>query len=184
MSSNLTSAAWHIGLVAPAARRWLRVAWAACLLGLVVTFWPTALGGATSYVIVSGHSMLPTLHQGDLVFLRTQDHYTVSDVVAFHPPSLDVAQETVVIHRLVAGDEQSGFTARGDNNDHDDPWGVRHPQVLGELWLTVPKVGLLLSWAISPLGLGLLAAAVGAHLTLTLGSRTDQTDESGDERNG
>lgn len=165
---------------APPLGRALRVGWTLCLVGLVIAFWPTALGGATSYVIVSGQSMLPALHEGDLVFLRSQDEYAVGDVVAFHPPPGDIAHDAVVIHRLVAGDVQDGFIAQGDNNDHLDPWDVQPSQVLGEQWLTVPKVGLLLAWVRSPLGLGLLAAGLGVYLTLAWERRREE-DPAEDE---
>lgn len=57
------------------------------LLGGFLFLRPPLLGGATSYVIVTGRSMQPTLRTGDLVLARSRaSGYTVGDVVAYHPP--------------------------------------------------------------------------------------------------
>ena len=56
------------------------------------------LGGPASYVIVSGHSMEPTLYTGDLVVVHQRDEYSVGDMVAF-----EIEGGSQVIHRIVGG---------------------------------------------------------------------------------
>ena len=56
---------------------------AALVLAAVWFFWPSALGGGTTYVTTHGISMEPRLPTGDLAILRPADSYSVGDVVAY-----------------------------------------------------------------------------------------------------
>src|SRR4051794_12867730 len=89
---------------------------AALVLATVWLFWPSTLGGATTYLTTHGISMEPRFHTGDLAVLGAADGYSVGDVVAYHSDSLN----TVVMHRVVSGDA-AGFTTKGDNNGWLDP---------------------------------------------------------------
>ena len=55
----------------------------ALVLAAVWLFWPSALGGGTTYVATHGNSMEPGFHTGDLAILRPADRYAVGDVVAY-----------------------------------------------------------------------------------------------------
>src|SRR5260370_6367352 len=56
---------------------------AACLwFGL-----PQSLGGRADWVMVSGTSMLPRFHTGDLVLVEHQSSYHVGDVIAYRVPN-------------------------------------------------------------------------------------------------
>ena len=105
------------------------------LFGGVYFVWPPSLGGSISQIMVSGTSMLPTLHQGDLVVLRKARTYAVGDVVAYPGPG-----GYLVIHRILdrEGDE---FTFQGDNNSFVDPWTATSDQISGKQLLAIPKVG-------------------------------------------
>jgi signal peptidase I len=130
---------------------------AALVLAAAWFFWPAALGGATTYVSTYGASMEPGLHTGDLAVLRPAGSYSVGDVVAYRSESLD----TVVMHRIVAGDAD-GFVTQGDSNDWLDDDRPTHDQILGRLFLTIPYGGKALAALHSPgvvLALGLGAAA-------------------------
>lgn len=124
------------------------------LLGGLLFLRPPLLGGATSYVIVSGRSMQPTLWGGDLVLARKARSYAVGDVVAYHPP--DAAG--LVIHRII-GREGEGFTFQGDNNDWVDPWTAPPDQIAGKGWLVIPRVGAVFAYLQAP---ARMAAVVGA----------------------
>src|SRR4051794_2246209 len=108
----------------------------ALVLAAVWAFWPLSLGGATTYVGTHGTSMQPRFHTGDLAILRAADHYSVGDVVAYRSVSLD----TVVMHRIVAMDGER-FVIQGDNNDWLDQDHPSKDQVLGALFLRIPKGG-------------------------------------------
>ena len=105
--------------------------------------------------------MEPTFHLGDLVLLRTADHYEVRDIVAYHHPQLGV-----VIHRIIA--RQGGrFVLQGDHNTWIDSYDPLPQDIIGKLWVYIPinfnwfqyrhstafQVGI-------PIGMGVLAAVV------------------------
>ncbi|MCW2611685.1 MAG: signal peptidase [Actinomycetota bacterium] len=112
------------------------------LLAAVVTVagWfvlaPPVLGGTTSYVVTHGTSMEPSIHTGDLALVRPAEQYGPGDVIAYRSPTL----RTVVLHRIVAADTD-GFVTKGDNNGWRDPDHPGSGEVIGRLWIHVPKAG-------------------------------------------
>jgi signal peptidase I len=125
---------------------------------------PPALGGTTSYVVVSGSSMEPTLRDEDLVVVRERDDYSPGDVVAFRLPDDEPGPEGDVIHRIVGGSAATGFVTRGDNRDADDEWLVYPEDILGERFARVPRAGVVLGWLAKPLVLGLMVGAALATI--------------------
>ena len=111
---------------------WVAVATVAWLL------WPTSLGGCTTLTIVSGRSMEPTYHTGDLVVARCGSP-AVGDIVVYQPPELGGGR---IIHRLVGGDGEAGWQAQGDNNSWVDPFTPTDADVLGISRVHVPKLGM------------------------------------------
>ncbi|GMV85233.1 MAG: hypothetical protein AMXMBFR80_10890 [Dehalococcoidia bacterium] len=109
-----------------------------------IAFAPPQLGGRTSYVIVSGSSMEPGMHRGDLAVVRKQDMYGVGDVVTYRHPSIGP-----VIHRIISTDG-ARFVFQGDNNDFIDPYRPAQGELIGELWIHVPGAGAWLSRFHSP----------------------------------
>lgn len=111
--------------------------WLASLLlapAFLVVFAPTNLGGATSYVIVSGTSMSPTYNDGDLVMVRRGD-YAVGEIVAFE------TGRGLVIHRIVGGSAQSGFVVQGDNKQSPDSWQPTENDIVGKHFAQFPGAG-------------------------------------------
>ncbi len=97
------------------------------LLLWTLVFRPTILGGPASYIIVTGISMEPTLYTGDLAVVLRQEHYQAGDVVAYRTSGGNV------IHRIVGGSAESGFTMLGDNKHDTDPWQPRPDERVGVL---------------------------------------------------
>lgn len=128
-------------------------------LVLVILAWalflPIQFGGAAAYVIISGESMEPLYHSGDLVVTRREPAYGVGDIVTYYSANLD----SYVIHRIVAA-RNNEFTLKGDNNAWLDPEKPGSDQVVGKAWLHIPGFGRALVPFRSPLGLALLAGAV------------------------
>jgi signal peptidase I len=113
---------------------------AALMLAAVWFLWPSGLGGGTTYVSTHGISMEPRFHTGDLGVLRAADSYAVGDVIAYRSATLD----TIVMHRIVDGDEH-GFVTKGDNNDWLDEDRPTEADVLGKLFTRVPHAGKVLT---------------------------------------
>ncbi len=137
-------------------------------LGLVlsvaaVVFWamflrPQSLGGPAGYVLVSGKSMLPRYHTGDLVLVERQSSYHVGDVIAYRVPKGDPMAGAQVIHRIIGGDAQHGFVVQGDNRTAPDVWRPTAKDIVGAKALRIPDAVIVLRFMRSPLLLGLLAA--------------------------
>ena len=143
---------------------------AALVLAAVWLFWPSSLGGGTTYVSTHGISMEPGFQTGDLAILRPADSYAVGDVVAYRSESLD----TIVMHRIVAGDA-NGFVTQGDNNDWLDEDRPTEGEILGTLFLRVPQAGKAIGAVRSPAVLAVLALAGSAVIALLSRSRGRHT---------
>jgi signal peptidase len=126
--------------------------------GVLVCAWlaigPAQLGGPVSYAIVSGSSMEPHLHRGDLVVVRPAGRYQVGDVVAYR-----TAHGATILHRIIgtAGDR---FVVRGDANTWTDPYQPSQRHIVGRLAHRLPGVGRALDWLRSPLPMSLTVGAV------------------------
>jgi signal peptidase len=141
---------------------------------------PQSLGGRADWVLVSGTSMLPRLHTGDLVLVEHQAGYHVGEVVAYRVPEGQVGAGHVVIHRIVGGNGRTGWKMKGDNRTAPDLWYPTDKDVVGAKLLRIPKAWLVLRFLHSPLLLGLLAG-FGVFFWLVLGgSGETDADPEGD----
>ena len=160
-------------------RRWL----AGFAIGLLLALWavwlrPTWLGGAAAYVVVAGESMLPTLTDGTLVLTQTRPEYEIGDVVAFAVDAGSPLGRPLVIHRIVAGSAEAGFTTRGDNRPHSDPWIVRTDDIVGRQAYALPGVGQFLTWLRSPIVLASLGAGLAAYVVLGWSGNSGRSSSS------
>jgi signal peptidase I len=144
--------------------RQLRIlkAWvqAALVLSVAALLWPSTLGGRVGYVMVSGESMQPGLHTGDLVLVRHEGSYSPGDAIAYRIPDGQVGEDAVVIHRVVGGNGDDGYVTQGDNRDAADDWHPTDADVLGSRWVLVPRAGTLVAALRAPLPLAVLAAVI------------------------
>ncbi|SRR6266516_4005372 len=133
------------------------------LLILACAFWaqflrPQALGGRAGYVLVSGQSMEPHYHTGDMVLVERQSSYHKGQVIAYHVPKGDAMAGAQVIHRIIGGDAKHGFLVQGDNRTAADVWRPKPGDIVGSKALRIPNAVAALKYLRSPLLLGLLAA--------------------------
>ncbi|MBS3941388.1 MAG: signal peptidase I [Actinobacteria bacterium] len=87
--------------------------------------------GWAGAVMVSGESMVPELDNGDIVVFTRDSRYEVGDVAVFNIPE-GVGQGQSVIHRIIDGSSETGWTFKGDNRDLPDPWLVRDSDITGK----------------------------------------------------
>jgi signal peptidase I len=104
-----------------------------------LNFAPTRLGGDSIYVVTSGISMEPRFHTGDLAILRPASPYEVGEIVGYRSPHIGI-----VMHRII-GEKGGDFLMKGDNNNFVDEYHPAPSDVVGRLWLHVPKVGHLIN---------------------------------------
>lgn len=144
----------------PLRRTW-RMLCTAGVVGAVVVWViflrPQFLGGPAGYVTVSGTSMEPRMHTGDVVLLHRQRSYRAGDVVAYRIPAGEAGAGRIVIHRVAGGSDADGYVTRGDSRDSNDLWRPKPSDVVGKERLRVPALGRVARMILSPLGLGLLA---------------------------
>lgn len=149
-----SSSTWLVRAVAPALG-----------VGVLVLAWlalgPSQLGGPVSYAIVSGSSMEPHLHRGDLVMLRPASGYQVDQVVAYRTD-----KGATVLHRII-NTNGPGYVVQGDNNTWVDPYQPTRDQIVGRLDHRFPVIGRFFDWLRKPLPasitVGLVSFLVGAR---------------------
>ncbi|CAB4798084.1 MAG: signal peptidase I [Actinobacteria bacterium] len=112
-------------------------------------------GGRTNYIVVSGHSMEPMLHTGDLAVARSQDSYRTGDLIVVN------VLGGSVIHRIVDGSAEAGWHTKGDNNSWVDPWVVHPNEVVGRYAIQINGFANALLWVrTKPLQFGAACALI------------------------
>jgi signal peptidase I len=143
------------------------------MVGIGWLVWPAALGGQVSYLMVSGTSMEPGMHTGDLAVVRERTDYEIGDIVGFRVPEGEVGAGSIVIHRIVGGDPVTGFETQGDNRPRSDVWRPTAGDVVGERVVLVPGVGTWVARLRNPLPLAYLAGAM-TLVAMLLPTRRDR----------
>src|SRR5205807_4083903 len=153
---------------------------------LVCLFWaqylrPQSFGGRASYVLVSGKSMLPRYHTGDLVLVERQSSYHRGQLIAYRVPKGDAMAGAEVIHRIIGGDAQHGFVVKGDNRTAPDVWRPKPGDIVGAKALRIPNAVIILQFLRSPIFIALLAACFVFVRVLAPGdgkAETEAVDEA------
>ena len=153
----MTASAGRASRAARLARRVATLAFAAGAVAWLVLLRPTALGGSTTYVVVSGDSMLPAYQAGDLVVAKPADGYATGSVVVYRIPAGEPGAGRLVIHRIIAADSGTGYTTRGDHNSYTDIWRPTQADIVGTPAAVLPGFGTAVGFARTPLFAGLFA---------------------------
>jgi signal peptidase I len=133
------------------------------LIAIWVAFAPARLGGMVAYVIVNGISMEPGYHLGDLTIMRKAAAYQVGDVVTYR----DAEMQAYVIHRIISVDRDR-YVLKGDNNSWIDAYRPTNKEIIGKLWIYIPKLGKIFKWLHSPLNMALTLTLLGGSLMSSL----------------
>ncbi len=125
-------------------------------LGIIWAFMlPVRFGGLMTYTVVSGTSMEPKFHTGDLVMSRRVKHYQVGDIVTYAVPEAKYRKYNVV-HRIVKTMPDGRHQIRGDNRKTADPWLVGDSDILGKEVVLIARAGFVLVFLHSPVGLAIV----------------------------
>lgn len=135
----------------------------AVLLFTWLFFAPIQAGGNASYVIVIGKSMEPKFHVGDLVIVQKEAQYQKGDAVAYQNQELN----SFVFHRIV-DQFQGRFTLKGDNNSWIDTYKPTSSEVIGKLWVHIPRGGFLMQQIRDPAVMAILSGLLGLVLISSL----------------
>jgi signal peptidase I len=146
---------------------------------LACLFWahflrPEMLGGRAGYVLVSGQSMEPRYHTGDLVLVQRHAGYHVGQVIAYRVPKGDAMAGAQVIHRIIGGNAKRGFVVQGDNRTQPDVWRPKASDIVGAKTLRIPNAIVVLQYLRSPVFLALLAACFVFVHVLSRGGTSEQ----------
>lgn len=128
-----------------------------------IIFAPTQVGGLASYVIVIGSSMEPNFHIGDMIVAHQQPVYGIGDAVVYRNNEM----HGFVFHRIIA-EELGRYTLQGDNNSWVDTYQPSKEEVIGKLWLHIPRGGIAMQKIRSPWMMALIGAAAGAFFATGL----------------
>jgi signal peptidase I len=145
------------------------------LLMIWIAFAPTQVGGRSYYVMITGQSMQPGFYQGDLAIVRPAVIYNKGDIVTY----IDPETRAKIIHRII-GFEKGRFDLKGDNNSWIDPLHPTQDEILGKLWLHLPKLGLVVNWLRLPVNMALIVGILGGVLML---DQKKQPNQHGKQKN-
>ncbi|MGZ4332919.1 MAG: signal peptidase I [Gaiellaceae bacterium] len=163
----------------------LALAKLAALGALVATcLWfglPQSLGGRADWVLVSGTSMRPHLHTGDLVLVEHEAGYHVGEVIAYRVPNGQIGAGHVVIHRIIGGNGTTGWRMEGDNRTAPDLWYPTNHDVIGAKQLRIPDAWFVLRVFHMPILLALFAG-FGVFFWIAFGENGEQ-DSGGSKEN-
>lgn len=103
---------------------------------------PAVLSTRSPLMVVVSESMVPNLSVGDIIIVRGQDAYELSDIVVYRTPSYSKP----IVHRII-GVKNGYYITKGDHNNFADPGtiapkeGIRASSIQGKVILVVPKLG-------------------------------------------
>jgi signal peptidase len=129
-------------------------------LGLAWCLWPVRWGGTFAEVVVSGHSMEPVFHTGDLVVTKKSDHYRIGQKVVYTIPKHQPGAGVHVVHRIIGVRPDGTFVMQGDNRNTPDDWRPTSHDVVGRVVAVIPQAGRALLWLAQPLVLATLAGLI------------------------
>jgi signal peptidase I len=144
-----------------------------------IAFAPLKIGGQASYVLVNGISMEPGFHGGDLAIVKAAPSYNVGDIITYSDPTL----KEYVIHRII-GVKQDRYVLKGDNNSWVDPHQPTEDEILGKLWIHVPKLGLVMQWVRLPINMALAVVILGGVLMVGPNKETNQRGKKKNKSSG
>ena len=107
-----------------------------------------------NYKTVLTGSMEPAIPVGSIVITKEKSSYEIEDIISFQEKG------SVITHRIISIDRERYIT-KGDANNVADTEEVQQKQILGKVILTIPLLGYLVMWLMSPVGIISLFIIIG-----------------------
>ena len=107
-----------------------------------------------NYKTVLTGSMEPAIPVGSIVITKEQSSYEIEDIISFQE------EGAIITHRIISIDRERYIT-KGDANNVADTEKVQQKQILGKVILTIPLLGYLVMWLMSPVGIISLFMIIG-----------------------
>lgn len=107
-----------------------------------------------NYKTVLTGSMEPAIPVGSIVITKEQSSYEMEDIISFQE------EGAIITHRIISIDREQYIT-KGDANNVADTEEVQQKQILGKVILTIPLLGYLVMWLMSPFGIISLFIIIG-----------------------
>ena len=115
---------------------------------------PKVFGYANAIII--SPSMGDTIEVHDMIIIREREEYQIRDIITYRD------WQDFVTHRLIEITEEGKYIAQGDaNNTPDSP--IDPSQVVGKVVFVIPKIGVVINFLRTPIGI-LILITVGAAL--------------------
>ena len=119
------------------------------LLPLLMYLWPVQLNGDTTFIMLLGNSMYPTIESGTFVIIKQEQEYFLGDIIAF------VNEDNKnVVHRIIEQTDE-GFITKGDNNRRNDPGIIPPGEVIGRSVFVIPYAGYTSLFLQTPIGMSI-----------------------------
>lgn len=123
------------------------------VIGLTSANSNTNSSGATEYIVMVSGSMEPSIYRGDLIQVdNNPSNIEVGDIIVYNA----IWFGEPVLHRVTAINKAKNgtiyFTAKGDNNQMQDPEPVYQNQIISKVVtkngqpVTIPKLGYITLW--------------------------------------
>ncbi|MFA5523531.1 MAG: signal peptidase I [Tissierellales bacterium] len=109
---------------------------------------------------VNSNSMYPLLQRGDMILIRSlSNEYKVNtgDMVVFSFEEGSLSTKGWIVHRVIGGNEETGYVTKGDANNYTDQttganppvkreWIVSKVMTIGDKPLRIPLIGYIPLW--------------------------------------
>ena len=128
---------------------------------------PMPFGYGTA-VVLSG-SMEPTIMTDEMIIVKAQENYEVGDVVVYQ------SGYSLVVHRIVAMDDQTVMTRGDANNVDDEPMELS--RIKGEVIAHIPHVGTVVQALKSPVATVILIVGVVLLVEMSFRKKKDEDDQ-------
>ncbi len=107
---------------------------------------PTVFGFA--FATVSTGSMSPAIEIGDMIVIKSCGSYSEGDVITYY----DASSDAYITHRIT-GEQDGGFTTKGDYNNTEDSGVVAYEDIVGKVVLVLGGAGTVVAFMQTPIGI-------------------------------